>query len=70
MIVTMQASFEADHYEEAVAKGTAIWRDFIGDPDATLPWNASIRVELGATRSQLILRTARQSRPTLMARLT
>ena len=47
MIVTMQASYEADHYDEAVAKGTAIWRDFIDDPDATLPWNASIRVELG-----------------------
>jgi len=47
MIVVMQARYAALHYDDAVAQGLNIWRDFIGDPDAVLPWNASIRVELG-----------------------
>lgn len=47
MIVTMSARYSALNYEDAVAQGTAIWRDFIGDPDKDLPWNATIRVELG-----------------------
>lgn len=47
MIVTMQARYSALHYEDAVAQATAIWRDFIGDPDADLPWDSSIRIELG-----------------------
>ena len=48
MIVTMTARYSALHYEDAVAQGTVIWQDFIGDPEAELPWDANIRVELGA----------------------
>ena len=44
----MQARYAARHYEDAVTQGTMIWRDFIGDPDAELPWDASIRVEIGS----------------------
>lgn len=52
MIVTMTARYDALHYDEAVAKGTAIWRDFISDPGADLPWDASIRVELGSATAE------------------
>ena len=50
MIVTMTARDSALHYEEALSKGTAIWREFIGDVGAELPWDANIRIELGADR--------------------
>ena len=48
MIVTMTARYSALHYDDAVVQGTSIWRVFIGDPHAELPWDANSRVELGA----------------------
>ena len=50
MIVSMTARYSALTYESAVAQGTQIWRNFIDDPDAELPWDASLRVDLGEDR--------------------
>ena len=63
MIITMTARYSADNYADAVDQATELWRAFIGDPDAILPWNANIKVELAqevtesASGEKSVLRT-------------
>ena len=50
MIVTMTARYSALHYKDAIAQATVIWREFMENPGADLPWDANIRIELGSDR--------------------
>jgi hypothetical protein len=45
VIFTYQSEFAASTREIAAAKATERWRKFLGDPEAELPWDASIDIK-------------------------
>ena len=59
MMVTVTAKFGADSKDELESNATGIWREYIGHPDAELPWDATIKVDLsdgGETNAVLTVR--------------
>jgi hypothetical protein len=44
MIVTYTAKFTATDMNDAVEQSTERWRALVGDPEAKLPWGATILV--------------------------
>ena len=42
MNTIMRAGFRAKNHKEAVEIAEKLWRDFTGDPEAELPWDATL----------------------------
>jgi hypothetical protein len=45
VIVTFQISYDAETYQEAIDGAEKAWREWIGQDDAVLPWNATVRCD-------------------------
>jgi len=46
MIVTFVAEYVAENHTAAIEQGTKLWREYLNDATAELPWDASLRFEI------------------------
>jgi hypothetical protein len=51
VIISLNGTYPAKTLEEARERATEMWRTFMHDPEAELPWDAAIKVEVHGTES-------------------